>query len=103
MIFGLSVDTLDAIRRVLARHPEVDEAIVFGSRALGRAHERSDIDLALRGDLQPMDAERIALELEELPLPIHFDVQALNSIRHRPLLDHISRVGRSLYRRNSQA
>jgi len=97
--FGLTADSLKSVRLILARHPAVSEAIIFGSRALDRAHPRSDVDLALCGDLQSRDAERIALELDELPLPVHFDVQALNSIRHRELLDHISRVGQSLYRR----
>ena len=99
MNFGLTPDALDSIRRILARHPEVSEAIIFGSRALDRAHSRSDVDLALCGDLQSLDAERIALELDELPLPLHFDVQTLNSIRHRELREHVSRVGQTLYRR----
>ena len=99
MSFDLSPDSVESIRHILARHPKVSEAIIFGSRALDRAHPRSDVDLALCGDLQSLDAERIALELDELPLPVHFDVQALNSIRHRELREHISRVGKSLYRR----
>ena len=99
MNFGLTADSLESVRLILARHPAVSEAIIFGSRALDRADPRSDVDLALCGDLQPRDAEHIALELDELPLPVHFDVQAMNSIRHRELREHISRVGQSLYRR----
>jgi uncharacterized protein len=102
MTFGLAPDSIESIRRVLARHPSVTAAIVFGSRALSRAHHRSDVDLALCGNLNPLDAERIALELEELPLPIGFDVQALDSIRHPALRDHIERAGQSLYRRLEQ-
>ena len=99
MTFGLTPDSIESIRRILAAHPEVSEAIIFGSRALDRAHPRSDVDLALCGDLQSLDAERIALELDDLPLPVHFDVQALNSISHREMREHISRVGKSLYQR----
>ncbi len=99
MNFGLTADSIEAIRLVLGRHPAVSEALVFGSRALDRQHARSDIDVALCGDLPSLEAERIALELDDLPLPLHFDVQALNSIRHRELREHISRVGKSLYRR----
>ena len=99
MTFGLTPDALDSIRRILARHPEVSEAIIFGSRALDRAQPQSDVDLALCGKVQAVDAERIALELDELPLPLHFDVQALDSIRHRELREHVSRLGKSLYRR----
>ncbi len=101
--FGLSETTLAAIRAVLARHPDVQEAIVFGSRALGREHPRSDVDIALRGGLSALEAEGIALELEELPVPVRFDVQSLNAIHHRQLREHIARVGQVLYARYSDA
>jgi hypothetical protein len=49
--------------------------------------------LALEGIADPLQAAAVASELEELPLPYRFDVQALAAIRHRPLLEHIARVG----------
>jgi hypothetical protein len=36
-------------------------------------------------------------ELEELPLPYTFDVQAYDAIRHQPLREHIDRVGQNFY------
>ena len=39
----------------------------------------------------------IAAELEELPLPYRFEVQALTHIQHQPLLEHIKRVGIVIY------
>lgn len=90
---GLTPREVDLIRGVLARHPVVTGAVLFGSRAKGTAHPASDIDLALEGLEDPLQATAIASELEELPLPYHFDVQALAAIRHRPLLEHIARVG----------
>jgi hypothetical protein len=38
-------------------------------------------------------AESIARELDELPMPYLFDVVPLSSVRHRPLREHIARVG----------
>lgn len=99
MNFGLTETALDSIRRVLAACSGVREALVFGSRAMGRENARSDIDIALEGDLDPLDAEGIALELDELPLPFHFDVHLTNAVRHRALREHIARVGKTLYRR----
>jgi predicted nucleotidyltransferase len=90
---GLSPAELDLIRAVLARHSEITGAILFGSRAKGTAQPASDIDLALEGIADPLQAEAVASDLEELPLPYRFDVQALAAIRHRPLLEHIERVG----------
>jgi predicted nucleotidyltransferase len=84
---------LDLIRRVLGRHPEIDGAVLFGSRAKGTAAPASDVDLALEGVDDPLRVEAIGAELEELPLPYRFDVKALATIRSQPLLDHIRRVG----------
>ena len=90
---GLTPRELDLIRTVLARHPAITGAILFGSRAKGTAKPASDIDLALEGIADPVQAAAIASELEELPLPYQFDVKALAAIQHRPLLEHIVRVG----------
>jgi predicted nucleotidyltransferase len=67
--------------------------VLFGSRAKGTATPASDIDLAFEGIDDPLRAEAIASELEELPLPYRFDVKALSSIRYPPLREHIARVG----------
>ncbi len=90
---GLSPRELALIRSVLARHPDITGAVLFGSRAKGTAATASDIDLALAGIDDPLRAEAIARELEELPLPYRFDVKALAAIAYPPLLDHIARVG----------
>lgn len=90
---NLTPRELELIRSVLARHPSITGAILFGSRAKGTASPASDIDLALEGIADPLHAEAIASELEELPLPFHFDVKALAAIRHQPLVEHIARVG----------
>jgi uncharacterized protein len=86
---------LELVRSVLRLHPEVTSATLFGSRAKGTHSDRSDVDLAVAGEIEPLRAEAIAAELEELPLPYRFDVQSLAHIQHRPLLEHIQRVGDS--------
>jgi uncharacterized protein len=53
--------------------------------------------LALSGPITALRAEAIAAELDELPLPYRFDVQALSEIHNRALLGHIERVGIVLY------
>lgn len=94
---GLTQRELDLIRGCLARHAEITGAVLFGSRAKGTAAPASDVDLALEGAVDPLLAEASASELEELPLPYHFDVQALSAIKHRPLREHIARVGVKIY------
>jgi len=94
---GLSESETALLRSVLSRHPEVTGAVLFGSRAKGTALPSSDIDLALEGVFDPLKAEAIASELDELPLPYKFDVRALACIRSAPLLEHIARVGNRVY------
>jgi hypothetical protein len=49
--------------------------------------------LAVTGNIEPLHAESIAAELDELPLPYRFEVQSLEHIQYPPLLEHIQRVG----------
>lgn len=90
---SLSEAELEMIRSVLRRHPEITKALLYGSRAKGTAKPGSDVDIALVGVDDPLAAEGIAGELDELPLPYHFDVRALSAIAHGPLREHIERVG----------
>ncbi len=85
------------VRAVFRLHPEIETVTLFGSRAKGNHSERSDVDLVLTGDVEPLRAEGIAAELDELPLPYRFEVQPLAHVRYRPLLDHIRRVGIQIY------
>jgi predicted nucleotidyltransferase len=101
--FGLKLEALELIREVFRRHPEVREVRIFGSRAMGRAENHSDVDLALWGDIDLALIARIMAELDELPLPYTFDVQAYESIRHEPLKRHIDEVGQVLYTGEARA
>ena len=94
---GLTEAEWGLIRGVLAAYPDITGAILFVSRAKGTASPASDIDLALEGVDDPLRAEAVAAELEELPLPYRFDVKALAALQSAPLLDHIRRVGIRVY------
>jgi predicted nucleotidyltransferase len=80
------------ISSVLNRHSEVSQVKLFGSRAKGCHTPVSDIDLALWG-VDALQAESIAAELDELPLPYRFDIKAFESIKQDSLREHIQRKG----------
>ncbi len=82
---------------VFLRHPEITAVKLFGSRAKGTHAPHSDIDLALWGDVDAVAAEAIAAELDELPLPYHYDVKPFDGITLAPLREHIERVGITVY------
>jgi len=98
--FGLTDHEREIILSVFDRHTEVTRAKIFGSRAKGNAQPNSDIDLALWGHLSFLDLARIAGDLDELPLPYLFDVEAYDNIRDQPLREHIDRVGKEFYVRD---
>ena len=89
--------TLTELTRVFAGYPELTEVVLFGSRATGAATARSDIDLATRGIADDYRLGRLALDLEDLPIPQQCDVQAREKIAYAPLRRHIERVGIVIY------
>lgn len=101
--FGLKASEQELIFDVLRRHSEVTSARIFGSRAKGLSQPASDVDLALLGRLSSAVVNSIAGELDELPLPYTFDVQAYDAINHQALREHIDRVGQIFYVRQSGA
>lgn len=96
---GLTAHEIEMMRAVFRRISAIVEVVLYGSRAKGNFRPESDIDLALIGVDDDLQAEAVAEELDELPLPYHFDVKACGTIRYAPLREHIARVGLTLYRR----
>jgi uncharacterized protein len=96
--FGLSPLTVEKICGVLASHPEVDKAVLYGSRAKGNYKNGSDIDLTLYGSgLGHRDLLRIMTELDDLLLPYTIDLSIFSDLKHAGLIDHIERVGVPFY------
>ncbi|MBF0123877.1 MAG: nucleotidyltransferase domain-containing protein [Magnetococcales bacterium] len=94
---GLSDRELALMHTVFRQIPEIREVVVFGSRAKGNYRPQSDVDLALVGVADELKAEAISEALDQLPMPYKFDVKAYDGIRYPPLLEHIHRVGVSIY------
>ncbi len=102
--FGLSAKILVEICNVLARHPQVDRAVIYGSRAKGNDKRGSDIDMTLFGEaLIFNDLLKIMTELDDLLLPCTIDLSIFRMIDHERLREHIDRVGWELYRRQASA
>ena len=98
--FGLSSATVEKICGVLASHPQVENAVVYGSRAKGTYKNGSDIDLTLEGpELTFDELLTIMGELDDLLLPYTIDLSLLRNIDHPALREHIERAGQELYRR----
>lgn len=98
--FGLSLVAIRKIQGVLRNHRQVEQVIIYGSRAKGNYAPGSDIDLALIGaGLKIQDILDIRVELEELDLLYTVDLLILEAIEDPDLLEHIQRVGLLFYER----
>ena len=68
--FGLPATAVEKICGVLARHPTVEKAVLYGSRAKGNYKNGSDIELTLIGEgLGRKDLLATMGELDDLLLP----------------------------------
>jgi uncharacterized protein len=100
MLYGLSDETIEKIGSVLTRHPAIEKAVLYGSRAKGTFRPGSDIDLSLHGaQLTLGELGDIDSELDDLLLPYTFDLLIFDTLNHVNLCEHIERVGKVFYQR----
>lgn len=101
MQYGLSAQTLQKIRDVFLQYPQVEEVVLYGSRARGDYKNGSDIDLTLRGssDLTHTLVSRIANDLDDQLLPYTIDLCIFENIRNPEMVEQIEQVGVALYKK----
>ncbi|MBI4742955.1 MAG: nucleotidyltransferase domain-containing protein [Betaproteobacteria bacterium] len=100
MEFGLSETTCATIRQILDQHPEVEKAVIYGSRAKGNYKNGSDIDLTLLGDaLDYKVLSAVAWALDDSPIPYTVDLSLFEKIENPALCEHIERVGKVFFER----
>ena len=101
---GLNQRDLDNITTAVKKFPDIEQAIIFGSRAKGNHKKGSDVDLAIKGkNISEETVKRLSGELnEEMPLPYFFDVVHFDKISNSGLADHISRVGEVIFERDKK-
>ncbi len=95
--WGLRSEEIDGIRRVLAAHPAVDKAVLYGSRALGTHRAGSDIDITLIGQMPWSELNQIETDLDKLDLPYTIDLSLESQIENQALRHHIQKHGQQLY------
>ena len=100
-VFGLKAGDLQNIIAVILQHAEVEEGIIFGSRAKGNYKTGSDIDIVLKGaGISRETIGNISYILnEETQMPYKFDILNYHTIANADLVKHIDRAGVSFYKR----
>ncbi|WP_163580801.1 nucleotidyltransferase family protein [Gracilibacillus saliphilus] len=98
-MFGLLERDQQYIIAALKQHPEIEQAIIFGSRAVGNYKKGSDINLAIVGD---HISQSTLLQLHDLleesyPLPYFFDIVHYDQLENQQLREHIDEFGKAIY------
>jgi predicted nucleotidyltransferase len=105
MKFGLTDETIHKINSIFEKYGEVDEVIIYGSRAKGNYREGSDVDITLLGNaLTENIKSKIYGDIDDLNTPYLFDISVFENLKSDDLVEHINRVGQLFYKRiNSQS
>jgi predicted nucleotidyltransferase len=91
---GLGLSVIKELHRVFSRYPEIQTAILYGSRAKGSFKPSSDIDLCLTApDLTYSQFMKVSTELDDLLLPYSIDLSLRHHIENKELIEHIERIG----------
>ncbi|WP_174614845.1 nucleotidyltransferase domain-containing protein [Virgibacillus ihumii] len=98
-MFGLTDKDIKLITEALDGVDEIENAFIFGSRALGNYKKGSDVDIAIGGRNVTWGTAATLSETlnEELPLPYYFDILDYNAISNHNLTAHIEQYGVQIY------
>ena len=101
MDFGLRPQDLAEIIEMIRQFSDIEETVIFGSRAKGNYKKGSDIDIAIKGKKISREDVALLADLlnEESALPYYFDIVHYDGITEKELTEHIDRVGKSIYLR----
>ena len=96
-MIGLSPKELEILQNVFKKFDNINEVILFGSRALGTHKTASDIDLAIKGkvDINTLSKLKYTLE-EDTNLPYFFDVVIYDNLDNLELKKHIDEFGKRI-------
>jgi uncharacterized protein len=95
---GVSKTLIEDIKKVIRKYPDVNRAVVFGSRANGSYKYNSDIDIAVfSNNLLMKDLNLLTDELKELNTIFDFDVLNFEKIDKKELLQNIEKDGIEIY------
>lgn len=101
MKYGLSKSQLNEVIKILFNYPDIEEAILFGSRAIDTFKEASDVDIAFKGkkvNHKLISNLKFYFE-EETDFPFFFDFVSYSHINNKKLKNHIDQYGISIYKK----
>lgn len=93
--FGLKESIISQINGIFSKYPDIEKAIIYGSRAKGTYRNGSDIDITLFGEnLTYGQLNQIETQLDNLLLVYSIDLSLFKYIDSPDLIEHINHVGK---------
>ena len=100
MKYGLSEEQFTEIIDIISTYPEIESAIIFGSRATGSFRRGSDIDIAILGNEVDYNLLLgIKGRFEDSDLPFFLDIIAYSIVESEDLKKNINEQGKVIYKR----
>lgn len=102
-MFGLDNNIIDELCSIFKEHPNIEEVLIFGSRAKGTYHYGSDIDLALKGqNITYNQILDLYIKIDDLGLLYNVDLLSYNDKIGTPIGHQIDRVGEVFYSKDTK-
>ena len=87
---------------VFKSYPDIDEVLIYGSRAKGNYRPGSNIDIIVKGTYVNDEVRiRVWLELDALNTPYFIDLSTYGTINSKSLKEHIDQVWKSFFKRDA--
>ena len=103
-LYNMTDEELELLCSLFARQKEIEQVILYGSRAKGTHKPFSDVDITLLGiGLSRSHLNRLMADMDESSLPYFFDVSILSKITNPDLREQIEKTGVVLYRREDNS
>lgn len=97
---GLTDIELSKLSGIFSKYTDIEKVILYGSRAKRNYKPFSDVDITLIGDaVTHSQLCKLSLDIDDLLLPYQFDISIFNTLKNSGLIDHIQRVGVTIYQR----
>ena len=102
-MYGLTDKSYKELLEILASIPEIEEALIYGSRARGDYWRASDVDLSIKGkDIVRRTLALLNDKLYESHIPQIFDTHIYSDIKSQTFKDNVDQDGKVIYRKTVQ-
>ena len=97
-MYGLTDSELRELHDLFAKYKEIEQVILYGSRAKGNYKPFSDVDITLVGSgLTRSHLNSLSGDINDSLLPYNFDISILHQLKSPELLEHIQCRGITIY------